>query len=143
MLHAFARRFLLAAAVASLVACGGSDDPPAGATPEADVKPTLTDIQAKVLTPTCATSSCHDGNATDNKLNLTAGKTFSQTVGKGAEKVNNGNLVKPGDPGNSLMYTLLSGPKDRANQMPKGRGTLGPKATEAIRQWIADGALDN
>lgn len=140
MLHVFVRRFLLAVSVASLVACGGSDDPPAA--PDPDVDPKLSDIQAKVITPTCATSGCHDGTATDNDLDLRAGKTFTAVVGIGAEKVANGTLVKAGDPDNSVLYQLLSGPVDKANKMPKS-GSVSPKAKEAIRLWIANGAADD
>lgn len=141
MLHVHVRRFLLALSVASLVACGGSDDPAPAAT-EPDVAPTLTDIQAKILTPTCATSECHDGTAKDNTLNLSAGKTFAQTINIGAENVDNGIIVKPGEPDNSLLFTLLSGPKGKANKMPKS-GNVSEKQKEAIRLWIANGALEN
>ena len=138
MLPVYVRRFLLAVSVASLVACGGSDDPPAAA-PIIPVDPTLSDIQAKILTPTCATAGCHDGTATDNKLNLTAGKTYGQTVGIGSEKVANATLVTAGDPAKSLMYTLLSAGQGNANKMPKA-GTLPENQKEAIRLWIANGA---
>lgn len=140
MLPTFARRLLLAFSVASLVACGGSDDP--APTPEPDVEPKLSDIQAKIITPRCATSGCHDGTATDNKLDLRSGTTHKATVNIGAEKVANGILVKPNDPDNSVLYLLLSGPLDDANKMPKS-GNVSAKQKEAIRLWIANGAAND
>lgn len=142
MLHVYALRLLLALSAASLVACGGNDDTPEPA-PEADVEPTLSDIQAKILTPTCATSKCHDGTSTDNSLNLSEGKTFAESINIGSDnEVNDGIIVKPFEPENSLLYTLLSGPKQNANKMPKS-GSLSAKRKEAIRLWIANGAQNN
>jgi hypothetical protein len=150
MTFTFARRLLAATALVSLVGCGDDSTTPSGGTGAGGnsvatetVEPTLSDIQAKILTPTCATSKCHDGSTDDPKLILTAGNTYKNAVNAGSEEVAGAKIVVPGDPDNSLLFTTLTKSNGPVGKMPKGLAPLSAAQQAAIKQWIADGAKDN
>lgn len=107
--------------------------------------PTLSDIQAKVFTPTCALSGCHDASA-EGGLDLRAGQSYANLVSVPAEKSNDDLLrVKPGDAENSFLIRKMVRPAG-------GEGTIMPQGTpdgldaevvEAIKTWINNGAENN
>ena len=143
MLPFFVRSLLLPLSLLCVVGCGGSDDPPPPV-PEAKVEPTLSDIQAKIFTPTCSTQvGCH---GLDNKVPgvyLTEGLSRKSLVNAKGDEDPTKILVVPGKPESSLLYTLLSAKDGMTPVMPKGLGQLSAARKEVIRQWIANGANDD
>jgi hypothetical protein len=130
---------------AGLVACGGDDSPadPGGTPSEGKVEPTLSSIQANILTPSCAIAGCHNDAKNDPGLDLSAGVTFSTIVGKPSIENAGQTLVVPGDPANSLFLTLLSEEVGKSQVMPKGLKKLSAEQKAAIEQWIKDGAKND
>ncbi|MEW5855183.1 MAG: hypothetical protein AB2A00_40780 [Myxococcota bacterium] len=172
--------FLPACLLALASACADSPIPlpfgPSGPTPDAGkgkitcaddeytVAPTLTDIQAKVFTPSCSLASCHGGNTPEADLDLTTGKSHQQLYNRVSVFQRDGGpslvLVIPGDPDNSFLVhklekttgQLQSGncPEggqgsecDLGRPMPYGNPPICDKQMAAIRQWIDDGANNN
>lgn len=130
---------------AGLAACGGKP------TPTENVNPTLSDIQAKIFTPTCATSGCHagDGVALSDNLDLTAGNSYANLVGVPATYQGVSlQRVKAGDPTNSFLYIKVADPTDLNTTMyglamPNGGNPLSTQAVQAISDWISAGAQNN
>lgn len=56
---------------------------------------------------------------------------------------NMGNLVKPGDPGGSLLVQFIEGRRGEAHRMPLGGQPLGAEQIALIRRWIAEGAHED
>ena len=124
-----------------LGAACGADDASIGEVPQ----PLLSDIQAKVFTPSCASfSSCHATNG-PTKCDLTAGKAYAELVGTRAVVNPVHTLVVPGDPDGSFLIAKLRGhlAEGDGEPMPMRNPPLSEEAIAAIEQWIADGALDN
>jgi hypothetical protein len=120
--------------------CGG-DDSPIVEVPQ----PLLSDIQAKIFTPSCAGfSSCHPTNG-PAKCDLTAGRSWSTLVGKPAVVNHARTLVVPGDPEASFLIAKLRGhlTEDDGDPMPLRNPPLPEEAIQAIEQWILEGAQDN
>lgn len=129
----------------SLAACGG-DDADTSPTPSdsgTKVEPTLSSIQANILTPSCALSGCHDAASDDPGLNLSAGATFGAIVGKPSIENSGQTLVVAGDASKSLFFNVLTSAVGKTPVMPKGLAKLSAAQKAAIEQWINDGAQDN
>jgi outer membrane murein-binding lipoprotein Lpp len=142
------RSFLLAAIAVSsfgLAACA-SDSPATPADPPATgdkLEPTLSSIQANIITPSCAIAGCHNDTKNEPGLDLSAGVTFSTVVGKPSIDNAGKTLVVPGDAANSLFFTLLTESSGKSQVMPKGLKKLSADQKAAIEQWINDGAKDD
>lgn len=106
---------------------------------------TLTDIQARVFSPRCATVFCHDTTTMAGKLSLVAGQSHSQLVevladnpaarGAGIER------VAPFDTEASFLIIKLGDPAlAMGARMPLAEAALAAHEIAAIRQWIAAGA---
>jgi len=126
-----------------------------GACQESDLQESSFDqIQAKILTPSCAIASCHASESdpffNQHKLILTAGKSYAQLVGRApfndmalSDKMM---LVKPGDSENSFLFHKLQRAAshhdgmDYGNPMPLGLDKISAGQLEYIRQWIEAGA---
>ncbi|MFN7142154.1 MAG: hypothetical protein ACK4YP_00135, partial [Myxococcota bacterium] len=83
-----------------LIACTSA---PKGDTGDAPA-PTLTQVQAEILTPSCAFSTCHGGGgggAAD--LDLSDGRSHAELVGVESTDAPGEILVVPGDPDASYL----------------------------------------
>ena len=101
--------------------------------------PTLTQIQAIIFTPTCATSTCHSGATPDAGLDLTDGNSFANLVNVPSTQNINFDLVEPGQPDNSYLIDKLEDTASAGNVMPP-TGMLPQADIDFVRQWISDGA---
>lgn len=143
-------RLLSVLALVCLLAVAGCDSSPsADADPDPDPDPnpltaTLSSIQARVFTPSCAVSGCHVGSAPREGLNLSNGRSFSELVSVASIQKTDLLLVDPGNPDDSYLIHKLEGrPNITDTRMPRGRSALPQATINVIRQWIADGALQN
>jgi len=117
--------------VLALGACsGGGDATCDGAAPVA-----LADVQASIFSPSCATSGCHTGGLPAEGLSLDDGKSFGGLVNVHAASDPSKLLVKPGDPGASLLYTQV-----QSGIMPQNAPPLSAAQVDQIRGWICAGA---
>ena len=124
-----------------LVGGCGSEDVPIVEVPQ----PLLSDIQAKVFTPSCASfSSCHASNG-PAKCDLTLGRSYASLVGKNAVVNHARTLVVPGEPESSFLVAKLRGHLETGDgeAMPLRNPPLSEDVIAAIEQWIADGAQEN
>ena len=118
------------------IGSGGGGGGSGGGTVTADFQ----SIQDNVFTPIC--SRCHAGAAAPEGLMLDATHSYNFLVGVGSQEVPSLNRVKPGDPDNSnIIIKLTIGPGIVGAQMPFGLPPLPQATINAIRQWIANGAL--
>ncbi|MDB4891560.1 MAG: hypothetical protein JWL61_3415 [Gemmatimonadetes bacterium] len=145
------RILLLAFAVA---ACGG--DSASGGTASIPSTPSPVDgaasfaqIQNTILTPSCATSSCHIGSTPQGNLSLAADVAYANLINAVPANANARDdglrRIIPGKPDSSLLYHKLVFPPghhahDYGNPMPTGTAGLSIGQLEFVRQWIAAGA---
>jgi len=115
---------------------GGGGGGTGGGTVTADFK----SIQDNVFTPIC--TQCHAGAGAPEGLNLDATHSYSLLVGVPSQEVPTLDRVKQGDPDNSyIIIKLTNGAGIVGEQMPRGLPPLPQATIDAIRQWIANGAL--
>ena len=135
--------------------CGGGESlatgSPVSSAPGAPAATTASfaQIQASVLTTSCATSGCHLGSSPQGQLSLSADVAYEQLVGispaNPAARADGLKRVRPGLPDSSLLYHKLitvagHHAHDYGNPMPSGTAGLSVGVVEYIRQWIAAGA---
>jgi hypothetical protein len=97
-------------------------------------------IQDNVFTPIC--SRCHAGAAAPEGLMLDAAHSYNLLVGVSSQEVPSLDRVKPSDPDSSyIIIKLTKGPGIVGGQMPLDLPPLPQATIDAIRQWIANGAL--
>lgn len=137
-------RMLILAAIFSLAAC--SDHITTSTEMVFDREPppveevvTFSFVQENVLDVSCALSGCH---ADAEFPNLSAGQSHAKIVdvlsSQGLK------LVEPGDPDNSYLFIKIAGGAGMSGQlMPYGGAPLPDASIDAVRKWIADGALDD
>lgn len=104
--------------------------------------PTLTQIQAVIFGPTCATANCHSGATPDANLNLSDEATSrANLVGVSTTQLGGAGIrVISGDPDNSyLIQKLENAAGIEGQQMPLGGAPLPQADIDVIRLWIADG----
>jgi hypothetical protein len=158
--------------LAGAVACGPQPPPPdndagtdAGPVSPPDagvdagpVQATLSDIQAKIFTPSCATGACHSaaGAGLSGYLDLSSAATsYSNLVSVPSTYCTQGKCmgvdllrVDPGNPGMSFMIVKLvnmwepNAPPD-GNPMPYSGSQLPQDQIDAIESWISAGAPNN
>lgn len=116
--------------------------PPPQEPPAEDVEPFLSDIQAKVFTPSCAIRSCHGQGSEDGGLSLEEGKARSELVDVPAFRNPAKLRVIPGDPDNSFLVQKIEGTGEGL-KMPPGARVISDSAKQAIRDWISNGAEDD
>jgi hypothetical protein len=122
--------------------CGNSTEP------TVTVEPTFTSIQQNVFAKSCATSSCHGAFGQRGGLILEGDDAYANLVGvlpsnevALARKLPR---VAAGKPDSSFLIVKLTGPGEgEGDRMPQGNNPLNAQAIEAIRTWIANGALRN
>jgi len=100
---------------------------------------TFSFVQENVLDVSCALSGCHAGGAFPD---LSAGSSYGNIVDVlGSQGLD---LVEPGDPENSYLFIKITGGGGMSGQlMPYGGARLPDASIDAVRKWIADGALDD
>ncbi len=118
------------------------DDPDGDGVPEEPLEPVFSSIQSKVLTPSCATASCHSGANPPASLNLVATNSYTMLVGIQSSQEPGLQRVEQGDPDNSYLIHKLSGTAMTGDTMPPA-GALDAADIAVIRQWILAGALDD
>ena len=109
----------------------------------------LTTVQAKVFTPSCAFGTCHNPPQGAGDLVLNTG-THSKIVNVPSPQVPTMKRVVPGKPEESFLYLKLTkttddlrqyGP-DAGESMPPGE-PLEAERLELVREWIANGAKND
>jgi hypothetical protein len=98
------------------------------------------DVQP-IFTRSCAKGGCHAGTATAQGLNLEAGKSYVNLVRVPSTEVSL-NRVEPGRIDLSYLINKLEG-TGIGDQMPQGGPFLPDAEVQVIKDWIAQGALDN
>lgn len=116
--------------------------------PTATVEPTFSSIQANVFAKSCATSSCHGVFGQRGGLILEGADAYANLVdaspGNTVALARGLRRVVAGKPDSSFLLVKLTGPRDgEGDRMPQGNNPLNAQAIEAIRTWIANGALKN
>ncbi|MFA7327282.1 MAG: hypothetical protein WC121_11500 [Candidatus Kapaibacterium sp.] len=102
------------------------------------MKASFKEIQEKVITPSCATSGCHQANF--YSPNLEDGKSYDNIVGVN-NLADNMPLIDPGNSTNSYFFKKLLG--DGTTLMPSGGDKLNKAILDSIRVWIDNGAENN
>ena len=110
----------------------------------AQTPPTLTQLQANIFTPKCA--SCHNGTGTllPGVQNLTSvANTYAAVVN--VPSIEQGSLKKinPFDPDNSYLIRKVEGNSTITGvRMPEG-GQLSQQEIDQLRAWVTAGAPNN
>jgi len=105
-----------------------------------EIEPTLASIQENVFTAIC--TACHTGSAAPLGLALDAGLSYSRLVGVGSVQVPALKRVAPGKPDSSYIVWKIEGRSGIiGGRMPLGLSPLTSEQIQAIRDWIAAGAL--
>lgn len=121
----------------SFGACGGSED--------SGPEPKWSALKAEVFAPSCAFASCHGGDAPEQGLHF-GNITQAMLVNRPSQQADGRVLVVPRDPAASYLLEKLANPQPlKGNQMPPrgAGGALPAAAIQAVRQWIANGALND
>jgi hypothetical protein len=146
MVLACAVPLLLAACAGSGEGVGDADNPPpSGSPPPGNGSgASFRSIQENIFTPSCV---CHVGAAAPQGLVLNTGNALDLLVNRASGEVPELFRVEPGNPDDSYLIRKLEGGPDIVGfQMPPtelGETHLAQEQINVIRQWIADGALDN
>jgi len=107
-----------------------------------ELGPTLSSIQANILTPIC--SQCHTGAAAPRGLPFDDGASWTALVGVQSTEIPEMKLVQPGDPESSYLVWKIEGRSEiTGGRMPLALAALTTAEIQAIRGWIANGAEDN
>jgi hypothetical protein len=124
---------------------GGSPNNPGGPPPgDGSSTTSFRSIQDSIFKPSCP---CHAGAAAPQGLVLNTDSTLDLLVNKPSGEMPELFRVEPGNPDDSYLIRKLEGGPDIVGfQMPPtelGETHLAQEQINLIRQWIADGALDN
>jgi hypothetical protein len=110
-----------------------------GDPPPAEEVVTFSFVQENILDVSCALSGCHAGAEFPD---LAAGRSYANIVD--ALSSQGLKLVEPGDPDNSYLFIKITGGAGMSGQlMPYGGARLPDARIDAVRKWIADGALND
>ncbi len=106
----------------------------------------FSDIQARVISQTCAISGCHNQADQKSLLSLDDSVSYRNLL---THKIENEEavllfraLVVPGKPDSSFLYTKIAGrpPINQGEQMPQRLNPLPQAEIDAIKSWILRGA---
>lgn len=130
--------YALLAACAALTGCGSGDgfDQGGAAVPLAA---NFDSIQANIFTPICA--QCHSGATAPAGLRLDAANSYTLLVGVASRQQPGLQRVRAGDPTNSYLIQKIEGSAASGERMPAGLPPLQQIEIDAIRAWVAAGAL--
>jgi len=136
----------------SVALTGGGPGVPA--TPDVPATPavpaaTFTEIQDTILTPTCASTTCH-GSSRQGGLSLVPEFAYANIVGNASSQTMP--YIDPGDIENSYLYLKLTNPpvgvtmplnKEHFSASVLTPVPLHPDLIARLVSWIEDGAPDN
>jgi len=95
-----------------------------------------------IFTARCAIPACHSGAAPQEGLNLEAGQAYDNVFLRLPAHHDEHFLIDPFDPNSSHLFLKILG-LEEGDQMPQGGPPLDEQQTQAIRDWITEGAADN
>jgi len=125
-----------------LISSCSEDNPTEPGNPNvSEPNPTLSSIQSKVFTTTCALTGCHGNSGTQANLNLTNGQSFTNLVGVTSLLSPPSKRVVAGDSENSILIKRITG--QVSPRMPLNRAKLSDAIIDSIAKWIDNGALNN
>ena len=127
-----------------LAGCGaGEGDDDEGGGGGGELQPTLQSIQANIFGPICAQPGCHVGaNAQQGLMLDTADNSFQDLVGIASTEIPSLLRVDPGNPDDSYLVQKIEGRSTIVGaQMPLNQPGLSAEQIDAIRTWIANGAV--
>ena len=114
-------------------------EPPAPVSFSGDVQP--------IFTARCAIPLCHSGGIPTQGLDLSAGGSYAAIVGRPSTERPDLKIVAPGAPATSYLEWKISGaPAGQSipgSPMPLTGGPLSAVEQAIIREWIAEGALND
>jgi mono/diheme cytochrome c family protein len=138
---------IVAIVIAGIATACGSDTPttPAAPTPGPPPVSFSTQIQAQILTPTCAPCHTDEGRTPSGGLNLKQGSSYANLVGVASTGKPGATRVIAGNPSGSYLVQKLEGAADIVGlRMPRnGPPFLTDAQVATIRQWIQNGAPNN
>ena len=105
------------------------------------LQPTFSSIQDNILTPKCRNAGCHPGGGAPPSLPLQAGAAYDRLVN--VQSAFGIPRVDPGNADNSALYLKVIGDNSVGSRMPLSRNALSSEQTNAIRDWINNGAQNN
>ena len=125
---------------------GGGPNPPGNPPPGDGGSSAVSfrSIQDNIFKPSCV---CHAGASAPQGLVLNTDTTLDILVNRASGEAPDLFRVEPGNPDDSYLIRKLEGGPDIVGfQMPPtelGEAHLAQEKIDTIRQWIADGALNN
>jgi hypothetical protein len=133
------------ALVLVLAGCGTVKSPTEPAPTPGGVQAfTFTQIQTTIFTPVCAKAGCHAAGSAPSGLELEAGQSYGNLVGRPANENGSLDRVSPGNPDRSYIILKLRGdPAITGERMPLGGPYLSTAQIEGIAAWIRAGAPNN
>lgn len=103
-----------------------------------------------IFTSSCALSGCHgSGNLQppEKPMNLSAGQAYSNTVNVSSAQLGSMDRIEPGQPDRSYLVHKIQGTHLTVGgsgvRMPASGNFLSQSQIDLIRNWIAQGALNN
>jgi hypothetical protein len=154
-------RIALVAVASALIGCAGSGGGSGGGGGGVKCKPPATptvllssNIQP-IFNVSCALAGCHSGAVPVQGLDLSTGKTFSNTVNVKSTEIPSRTRIMPGKPDGADSYLVQKieamPPGYAGAQMPQGcpgaplggAQCLTADSITAIRQWIMECAQNN
>lgn len=106
---------------------------------QAAILPKFSEIQEKIFTPSCATAGCHSNGGVSPVL---AGNSYQNIVNRQSSA--GIDYIEPNDPDNSyLIRKILGSDGISGSRMPLNRSPLSETETEAIINWVEEGAENN
>ena len=152
-------RIALVAVASALIGCagsgggsGGGGGGGGGCKPPATPTVLLSSNVQPIFNVSCALAGCHSGAVPVQGLDLSTGKTYSNTVNVKSTEVPKATRVVPGKPAESyLQQKIENTPGIAGQQMPQGcpgaplngAQCLTADQVTAIRQWITECAQNN
>jgi hypothetical protein len=102
---------------------------------------TLTAVQQRIFTPSCAFSGCHGGSSPAEGMDLRAGAAYGNIVNVRSSQMSSLDRIEPLDPDNSYLYRKVNGgPSISGSRMPRGAAMLSQELRDLLRDWIERGA---
>jgi hypothetical protein len=134
-----ARFVFVALLVAVPTACAGDGT---GLDPNPPLEATFSSIQGRIFTPIC--TQCHAGANAPLAFSLEASVSYGNLVNVPSVEVDDLMRVRPGQPDSSYLVLKVEGaPGIVGERMPRLLPKLAAEEIQAIRDWIAAGALQN
>jgi hypothetical protein len=99
-------------------------------------------VQNNIFTPSCALSGCHAGPSPQQGMNLSAGQAYAALVNVPSTEQPSLLRVRPGNPDQSYLVQKIMGTAAVGARMPLGGAPLSDSQIQAVRDWIAAGALN-